>query len=50
MDHLHRGLEQVRIRGRSVVYVYFSVDVLVDGPEIMGKELCCGVSSPSRPW
>jgi len=43
LDRLHRGFEQARIRGRSVVYVYFSVDVLVDCPELIGKELCGGL-------
>jgi len=43
LDCLHRSLEQVCIRGSSVVYVYLSVDTLVDRPELIGKELCCGV-------
>lgn len=43
LDCQHRGLEQVRIRGSGVVYVYFSVDILVDCPELIGKELCSGV-------
>jgi len=43
LDQLNRGFEQVCIRGRSIVYVYFSVHILIDYLKLISRELYGGL-------